>query len=68
MDIARWGAWVAPFSVLVLVAQACMVCDKEFPGRVEMIIGLYVKRISEGMGKGSTGPGRGILGRCHADD
>lgn len=59
MDIARWGAWIAPFSGVVLAAQACMVCDKEFARKVEVIIGLYVKRISEGMGKDSK------IGRAH---
>lgn len=28
-----------------------MVCDKEIAGRVRVIIGVYEKRISEGMGR-----------------
>jgi hypothetical protein len=36
-----------------------MVCDEEFAGRVGVIIGLYLKRISEGMGKDSIGRGQG---------
>lgn len=68
MEIARWGAWVAPLSVLEFVARAssCMVCDEEFAGRVGVIIGLYVKRISEGMGKDSI-EGEGYSAGCHAD-
>jgi hypothetical protein len=31
-----------------------MVCDEEFARRVGVIIGFYVKRISEGMGKDSS--------------
>jgi hypothetical protein len=41
-----------------------MVCDKEFAGRVgEWIIGLYVTRISEGMGMGKVTAYSWILGR-----
>jgi len=68
MEIALWGAWITPFFLLLrcLRARNCVECEEEFAERVGVIIGLYVKRISEGMGKGG-GPGRGILGRCHAD-
>ena len=62
MEIARWGAWVAPFSVLALWHELVWYAIKCLQGGLGEIIGLYVERISEGMGKdsireGDTRPG-----------
>ena len=53
------------FLLAFLGCGICGGCEEEFVEWVGVMIRLYVMRISEGMGKG--GPGRGILGRCHAD-
>jgi hypothetical protein len=43
----------AIFLFLAARASSCMVCGEEFAGRMRVTIGLYLRRISEGMGKDS---------------